>query len=193
MDQQDIRTLKILEEIEKDQAPSQRDMARKLNISLGLANSFIKRLTQKGYFKVTNIPRNRVKYILTPKGAAEKTRLTYEYIKYSFSFYKTSRQKLRELLQHLVNQGVTRIVFYGISDLTEIAYISLQEFPIELAAVLDDMKSGEDFFGHIIAHTSMLDTISYDKVLITVIVPSDEIFAQLSNKGLSVEEVVMLQ
>ena len=72
MDQQDIRTLKILEEIEEDQSPSQRAIARKLNISLGLANSFITRLVNKGYFKITNIPANRVKYILTPKGTAEK-------------------------------------------------------------------------------------------------------------------------
>jgi len=72
MDNQDLRTLKILEEIEKDKTPSQRYLAGKLNISLGLVNSFIKRLAQKGLFKIKNIPKNRVKYILTPKGAAEK-------------------------------------------------------------------------------------------------------------------------
>ncbi len=94
MDNQDLRTLKILEEIEKDKDPSQRYLAGKLNISLGLVNSFIKRLAQKGLFKIKNIPKNRVKYILTPKGAAEKTRLTYQYIQYSFQFYKSARQKL---------------------------------------------------------------------------------------------------
>ena len=61
MDTQDIRTLKILEEIEGNKTPSQRYLSDQLNISLGLVNSFIKRLAQKGYFKVTAIPRNRVK------------------------------------------------------------------------------------------------------------------------------------
>ena len=59
MDNQDIRTLKILEEIGTDNVPSQRELARKLNVSLGLVNSFVKRLAQKGYFKVTTIPKCR--------------------------------------------------------------------------------------------------------------------------------------
>ena len=71
MNPQDIRTLQILEAIESNDAPSQRDLAESLNISLGLINSFVRRLTKKGYFKITHLPRNRVSYILTPKGIAE--------------------------------------------------------------------------------------------------------------------------
>jgi DNA-binding MarR family transcriptional regulator len=92
MDPKDIRTLKILEKADNDIIPSQRDLARELNISLGLVNSFIKRLVKKGYFKVTHVPRNRVRYMLTPMGASEKTRLTYLYIQYSYNFYKDARQ-----------------------------------------------------------------------------------------------------
>ncbi|RLB29554.1 MAG: transcriptional regulator, partial [Deltaproteobacteria bacterium] len=64
MDPQDIRSLQILEEIENNYSPSQRDLARKLNISLGLVNSFMKRLAKKGYVKITTVPKNRVKYML---------------------------------------------------------------------------------------------------------------------------------
>ena len=115
MELKDIRTLKIIEEIEKDYAPSQRELASELNISLGLVNSFIKRLAKKGYCKITTIPKNRVKYILTPKGAAEKTRLTYKYIQYSYKFYKDARKKLRKQFKDLEEQGVHCIVFYGAS------------------------------------------------------------------------------
>jgi DNA-binding MarR family transcriptional regulator len=73
MDIKEIRTLKILQEFDAKDPPSQRYLSNKLNISLGLVNAFIKRLTQKGYFKLTTIPRNRVKYILTPKGVLEKS------------------------------------------------------------------------------------------------------------------------
>jgi len=61
MDHQDLRTLQILEEIGNDHVPSQRELARKLNVSLGLVNSFVKRLAHKGYFKIRNVPKNRVK------------------------------------------------------------------------------------------------------------------------------------
>ncbi|MFC1826021.1 transcriptional regulator, partial [Thermodesulfobacteriota bacterium] len=113
-----------------------------MNISLGLVNSFIKRLVKKGYCKVTSIPKNRVKYILTPKGATEKTRLTYKYIQHSYKFYKDARQKLSKQFKDLESQGVQRIVFYGANDLAEIAYISLQETSIDIAVVVDDEKIG---------------------------------------------------
>ena len=145
MDSRDLRTLKILERVDNEKTPSQRELSVELNISLGLVNSFIKRLVTKGFVKITTIPKNRIKYILTPTGAAEKTRLTYKYIQHSYSFYKDARQKLRQLYLDLENQGVTRIVFYGTGDLAEIAYISLQETLIQFAAIVDDEKKGDRF------------------------------------------------
>lgn len=192
MDYKDIRTLKLLEEIEKNKTPSQRQLSRQLNISLGLVNSFIKRLAQKGYFKVTNIPKNRVKYILTPKGAAEKTRLTYEYIKYSFEFYKRSRLKIRELFLELSKQGVRNIVFYGVSDLTEIAYLSLQETSIRLVAVVDAAKVGEKFLGLWIKAPESLKSLEYDKILITAIGPLDEIEYDIMEMGCEQDKIAML-
>ncbi len=193
MKHQDIRTLKILEEIDNDHTPSQRDLARKLNISLGLVNSFIKRLAQKGYFKVTNIPKNRVKYILTPKGAAEKTRLTYQYIHYSFEFYKRSRKELRKLFQNLTANGVQRIVFYGASDLAEIAYVSLQETSITLVAVLDDRKVGEKFLGGEITDFSEIDSLSFDKILVTAIEAKADIREKIIKAGVHNDRVITLE
>ena len=193
MDNQDLRTLKILEEIEKDKAPSQRYLAGKLNISLGLVNSFIKRLAQKGLFKVKNIPKNRVKYILTPKGAAEKTRLTYKYIQYSFQFYKSAREKLRILFYGLTKNGNKKIVFYGAGDLAEIAYISLIEVPIELVAVIDDNKAGEIFMDFVITGSDYLSTIYFDKIIITSSDNTENILKSILKKGISRSKVAMLQ
>ena len=193
MDNQDLRTLKILEEIEKDKAPSQRYLAGKLNISLGLVNSFIKRLAQKGLFKIKNIPKNRVKYILTPKGAAEKTRLTYKYIQYSFQFYKSAREKLRILFYGLTENGNKKIVFYGAGDLAEIAYISLQEVPIELVAVVDNNKAGEIFMNFVITDSDYLSTIYFDKIIITGIDDTENILNSILKKGISRSIVAMLE
>ncbi len=193
MDNQDLRTLKILEEIEKDKTPSQRYLAGKLNISLGLVNSFIKRLAQKGLFKIKNIPKNRVKYILTPKGAAEKTRLTYKYIQYSFQFYKSAREKLRILFFGLTKNGNKKIVFYGAGDLAEIAFISLQEVPIELVAVVDDNKAGEIFMDFVITDSDYLSTIYFDKIIITSIDDTENILNNILKKGISRNNVAMLE
>ena len=163
----DIRTLHLLEEIERNHSPSQRQLARQLDISLGLVNSFIKRLALKGYFKVTHIPKNRVRYILTTKGAAEKSRLTYEYIKLSYVFFKDARKKMRKLLKRLESQGVKRVVFFGATDLAEIAYLSLYDTNIQLTAVLDDRRVGKKFFNHTVQAADLLESAIFDRILLT--------------------------
>jgi len=179
MDHHDINALRILEEIEKDSSQSQRDLARKLNISLGLVNSFIKRLAHKGYFKITTIPKNRARYILTTQGFAEKTRLTYEFIQYSYHFYKTALGKLKTLFRALENSGVKRVVFYGASDLAEIAYLILKETSLELVGIVDDMKSEERLLGFTIMHPSTLTEPEYDMIIVTSINAKDGIHKNL--------------
>jgi len=189
----DIRTLHLLEEIERNHSPSQRQLARHLDISLGLANSFIKRLAHKGYFKVTHIPKNRVRYILTPKGAAEKSRLTYEYIKLSYVFFKDARKKMQKLLKDLESQGVKRVIFFGATELAEIAYLSLQYTNIELAAVLDDLNVGKRFFDHMVQATGLLESAIFDRILLTTSEFQDLIPDRLKKFGIAEDRVVMLQ
>jgi DNA-binding MarR family transcriptional regulator len=190
MDPKDIRTLKILEQVDNGKSPSQRDLAGELNISLGLVNSFIKRLVKKGFVKIRTVPKNRLKYILTPHGAAEKSRLTYLYIQYSYKFYKEARQKLRNLCLELENQGITRIVFYGAGDLAEIAYISLQETAIQLIAVVDDEKMDTRFMKYNVTDPAFLDTISYDKILVTTINSRLAILEKIAQRGIPSDQVI---
>jgi len=192
MDPQDLRTLKILEEIEKDHSPRQRELAQKLNISLGLVNSFIKRLIQKGYFKVTMIPKNRIRYILTPKGFAEKTRLTYEYFKFSYHFYKDARLKLSHIFKEFSGKGVSRIVFYGMSDLSEIAYLSLLETNIEMIAIVDTKRAGEKFFHTTVKDPEALQLLSFDKILITIDGEIEDIFNKIMELNINQDKIETL-
>jgi DNA-binding MarR family transcriptional regulator len=193
MNQQDIRTLKILEEIDNEQNPSQRDIAEKLNISLGLANSFIKRLARKGYFKIKTIPSNRVKYLLTPKGAAEKMQLTYAYVQYSYNFYKNARQKFRVMFDTLESEGIKKIAFYGASDIAEIAFLSLQETSIQLVNIFDEEKNGGLFCGFTIESTERLSDFTYEKLIYTDEKPIGEFFDRLEGKNISKEKIVLIR
>jgi len=192
MDHKDIRTLKILEKFDNDVVPSQRALARDLNISLGLVNSFIRRLVKKGYFKARHVPKNRMRYFLTPKGASEKTRLTYEYIQHSYDFYKEVRQKLRDLYTKLESQDVSSIVFYGAGDLAEIAYLSLQETNIKLVAVVDDEKKGKRFTRYIVEHPDRLAALTFDRILITSLNFKESIYQRIAGLGMSTDSVVQI-
>ena len=192
MDTQDIRTLKLLEEIDKDYTQSQRDLSNKLDISLGLVNSFVKRLANKGYCKITTLPKNRVKYILTPKGAMEKTRLTYQYLQYSFELYRGARRNLQKHFNGLVAQGVKHIVFYGVSEIAEIAYISLQETAIKMVAIVDEKRVGKIFLGNVVKDPLVLGSISFDRILITSMKKDDSQLEKILKKGIASSKIVML-
>jgi DNA-binding MarR family transcriptional regulator len=192
MDTQDIRTLKLLEEIDKDYTQSQRDLSNKLDISLGLVNSFVKRLANKGYFKITMIPKNRVKYILTPKGVMEKTRLTYQYLQYSFELYRGARRNLQKHFNELVAQGVKRVVFYGVSEIAEIAYISLQETDIKMVAIVDEKRMGKIFLGNVVKDPHVLGSLSFDRILITSMKKDDSQLEKILKKGIAHSKIVML-
>lgn len=145
-DQDAYRSFLLLSEIEKEEALSQRDMAQRVGIALGLVNSYLKNLVAKGYVRVKTFPRNRYSYLLTPKGMAEKGRLAYQHLNYFTSLYTATRQDFRILFQALSAQGVREVSFCGVDEVAEIAYISLSEAGIALAAVMDDEKTGNTFF-----------------------------------------------
>jgi DNA-binding MarR family transcriptional regulator len=192
MDQQALRTLRLLEEIEKEETYSQRDLSKKLNMSLGLVNSFVKRLAQKGYCKVTTIPKNRVRYLLTPKGAAEKTRLTYEYIQSSIIFYRQALDKMKQLFDDLSHNGVRRIAFYGVSDLAEISYLIMIEASIQLVAVVDDIHSGGLFLKRRVVGSNQLADTSFDRILITNIIEPLESYENIRTYGIPKEKIIMI-
>ena len=87
--------LRLLEVVHEDSRVTQRGMAKKLGIALGLANIYLKRMIHKGYIKVVNVQPNRISYLITPRGIAEKARLTYEFMDYSLHLYGEVRQHLQ--------------------------------------------------------------------------------------------------
>ena len=94
-EREDAITLEVLSEIEARSDLSQRRLAARLGIALGLTNSYVKRCVRKGLVKVRQIPANRYFYYLTPKGFAEKSRLTGQYLAASFEFYGTASHPLQ--------------------------------------------------------------------------------------------------
>ena len=130
-------TLGLLDAVEKNNALTQRSIAKDLGIALGLANAYLKRCIKKGLIKVTQAPANRYAYYLTPKGFVEKSRLTSRYLSISFNFFRRARGECVELLEVCSARGWNRIALGGVSDLAEIAILCAREYPVELAGIVD--------------------------------------------------------
>ena len=193
MDQDELRTLKLLEALDSREPPTQRELARDLDISLGLVNAFIKRLAKKGYFKITHIPKNRVKYLLTPKGALEKSHLTYRYIRYSVGFYREIREMLVTLFGRLENEGVRRITLYGCGEVAELSHLFLQNTSIKLGGVFDQKPDERVFFGHTVRSYEQLAQDGYEYVLLTQTEDIQSHFDRLVSIGVAPERILHLR
>jgi len=90
----------ILRNIKKHPNSSQRELASKTGISLGKLNYCLKALTEKGFVKIESFKKNPNKlnyiYVLTPKGIAEKTKLTVNYMKLKMKEYDELKEEIRK-------------------------------------------------------------------------------------------------
>ena len=91
--------LGLLDAVEQDRAQSQRLLASELGIALGLVNAYLKRCIKKGLVKVRSAPARRYAYYLTPQGFAEKSRLTVDYLSYSFGFFRQAKTDCSGVVQ----------------------------------------------------------------------------------------------
>lgn len=167
MDPKEIKTLKVIEALENNSNHSQRELAKKLDISLGLINSLIHRVVRKGYIKIAFLNKNRAKYLLTPKGITKKSILTNRYILHSISHYNYIREKLCALIEALSIADKKKIVLYGANELAEIAGIILQEYELNLIAIVDDDKAGKKMIGMTVVESSFLGENHFDALIMT--------------------------
>ncbi len=177
--QDTYKSLLLLDEISKGEPLSQRDLSKKLNIALGLVNSYIKNLVSKGYITIKAIPPKRYAYYLTPKGFAEKTRLTYHHLQNFTNLYREARRDFKELFNSFYKDGVKSVVFAGADEAAEIAYLSLQEFDIEFAGIVDSEREGKDFFKYKIMPFERIKEIDADFVVVSSFLKRDEIYKRL--------------
>ena len=187
------RDLQLLREIEANEIVTQRSLAKRLGIALGLTNLYLKRLVKKGCIKVVNIQRNRIRYLITPKGIAEKSRLTYEYMQYSLQLYRQACTVLRARFRALADQGQKRIVFYGVGEAAELAYLCVREMDLDLVGVVDPEPSGRRLLDHTVLDPSVLLGLEYDCIVITNFADGEVERRRLEELGVPGEAVVTLK
>jgi hypothetical protein len=134
-----------------------------------------------------------VKYLLTPKGALEKSRLTYRYLRYSVGFYREIREMLVTLFGRLENEGVRRITLYGCGEVAELAHLFLQNTSIRLTGVFDDKYEGQKFFGHMVKSYEQLGNGGYEYVLLTQTDDIQSHFDRLVSIGVAPERILHLR
>lgn len=100
----------LLKTLEDNPGLSQRDLAKRLGVSLGKINFCINALIVKGSLKVNNFRNSDNKlayaYLLTPQGVEEKARITVHFLKYKVQEYERLRAEIAELKLEAEQKGL---------------------------------------------------------------------------------------
>jgi DNA-binding MarR family transcriptional regulator len=137
--QDQIRNLFLLEEIEKDPDTTQASLAQRLGVAVGTVNWYLKRLISKGYVKVKQAERRKLRYIITPEGIALRAKLTVAYVDNSMTLYRNTRQRAKTLLSAAITDGYDSVQIQGDGDLAEVCRLTCLE--LGMTVLMDDCSS----------------------------------------------------
>jgi len=106
----DTTSYGLLKTLENNPSLSQRDLAKCLGVSLGKVNFCLNALVEKGCLKVNNFRNSDNKlayaYLLTPRGAEEKARITVYFLKYKMQEHERLRAEIEDLRREAEENGL---------------------------------------------------------------------------------------
>ncbi len=100
MSKNNLDQFNVLRKIKTKPNSSQRELASELGFSLGKLNYCLKALKEKGLIKINNFQKNPNKlgyvYMITPKGIAQKTKLTLDFMKRKMKEYDELKSEIEQ-------------------------------------------------------------------------------------------------
>jgi DNA-binding MarR family transcriptional regulator len=191
MNLEEWRDLQLLEAVETEAHITQRTLAARLGIALGLTNLYIRRLIRKGYIKSVTMPPNRLVYFVTPRGVQRKARLTLEFMKYSLDLYQMARRDLRRGLEERL-AAQKRVAIFGTGEAAELAYLLLREIGAEPAAIFDG-AGGQSFLGFEVRGIREHTAVDYDILIVARLEKVQSTIAKLVSAGVPQEKLLLLR
>jgi DNA-binding MarR family transcriptional regulator len=173
---EEMRDLRLLEELEKNPIVSQRELSHRFGIALGVTNACLKRMARKGWIRIRDLNPRRIGYYLTPKGLLEKTRLTIHLISFRVQHYSELKKVIADKFLEMQHDGRQRVVFYGVSDEMEIAYVTLQGVNLKLVGIVEDDEKlkPQIIFGYELEPISRVQELKPDCILITSLTGNEQ-------------------
>jgi DNA-binding MarR family transcriptional regulator len=191
----EIRELNLLQELEKNPVISQRELSHKFGIALGVTNACLKRMARRGWIRITGLNRRRIGYYLTPNGFAEKAKLSFHLISWTVQHYATLKEMIGNRLLEMEKEGIERVVFYGVSDEMEIAYVSLQGVNLKLVGIVEDEVNvdSKEVFGFKVMDVQHIAPLRPHAILITSLIHQDERMERIAplaeNQGIKIYRI----
>lgn len=186
------REMRLLEEVVDNPDLSQRQLARRLGIALGVANLLVRNLAKKGYIKVSQLGWKRWVYVVTPNGMTRKVQLTIGYVERFINHYRRVRQLLYDDLSDLPLNEESRVAIVGTTELTELTFLALKDLGVDDIEVFERQPTRERFLGIRVQELDSLDPSYYSKVVISLPGAQNGLVEELRSSGVSEVQLVEL-
>jgi len=144
----ETKQIDILLALKQNPSTSQRSLASKLNISLGLTNAILKNLINRGWINAKKDTGRKILYIITPQGMANVSRLLYTRFRETVHYYNYTKDLITDYLLKLYQEGEEEVNIYGTGQLAEITYYAGLGTPLKLKAIISDDANKKTFLGH---------------------------------------------
>lgn len=107
---QEETSYRVMQLLQENPDLTQRELAEKLNVSVGGVNYCLKALVDKGWVKMKNFAHSKNKfgyvYVLTPHGLTEKAELTGRFLKRKMDEYEMLKHEIESLKIQLASQDI---------------------------------------------------------------------------------------
>lgn len=100
----------LIQELVKHPEKTQRELSESVGFSLGMTNLLLKRLARKGYIKAKQLTWNKTQYLLTFKGAMEKSRKSCAYAMHTWQQARKITLAIQDAVLAEYQQGARRAV-----------------------------------------------------------------------------------
>lgn len=118
----------IMSEVSENIKVTQRDLSRKLGVSVSTVNILMSKMIREGLIKMTHVSQKQVLYMLTPVGIMEKTQKTVRYLKGHYRAIYETKEKIKSLLDRLYQEYDIIYVLMRNDEMTEILTMAIHEY-----------------------------------------------------------------
>ncbi|GHV45233.1 hypothetical protein AGMMS49546_30560 [Spirochaetia bacterium] len=129
----------------------QRDLALIAGTSLGMTNSILKRLAQKGWITIQKMNSRNIQYAVTIEGTREILHRSYGYFKRTIKNVMAYKDTIDEAIFRAKRKNISAVLLVGISDLEFIVEHSCHRYGLSFLKSVDTSTAFQAMDDHTFA------------------------------------------
>jgi len=120
----------ILSEIVENENVTQRELSKKLGVSVSTVNILINKMIREGLIKMTQVSQKQVFYMLTPVGMMEKAKKTVSYLKIHYRAIYEMKEKIKKTFIEISKTYDVILTQVGDDEIGEVIQLIISEFKV---------------------------------------------------------------